>query len=198
MYVNNPLEDLAPPAYIANSTSLTKNTKTIENQATDFIEARWTYNEANPKENQGCYGALNDEVSTTYSIQKYSDFSFSGDYSAGNCFIEYPMPYYMPSGTYRLNYIRMFDLALNESREYFTTPEGIDVGDFPPPDGVEVDEVAAEIVVETSNPDTTPPELDLTNIIVTAQPTNTDAPNVETIVNFTFRVKDDITGYKLG
>ena len=198
MFVNNPLEDLAPPAYIANSTSLTKNTKTIENQATDFIEARWTYNEDNPKENQGCYGALNDEVPTTYSIQKYSDFSFSGDYSAGNCFVEYPMPYYMPSGTYRLNYIRMFDLALNESREYFTTPEGVDVGDFPPPDGVEVDEVAAEIVVETSNPDTTPPELDLTNISVTAEPTNPDAPNGETIVNFTFRVKDDISGYKLG
>ena len=40
MYVNNPLEDLIAPAYVANSASLAKNTKTIENQATDFIEAR--------------------------------------------------------------------------------------------------------------------------------------------------------------
>ena len=40
------------------------------------------------------------------------------------------------------------------------------------------------------------PELDLNNLSITATPTNPDSPNGETIVEFTFRVKDDISGYK--
>ena len=194
MYVNNPLEDLIPPSYTANTATLVKSSKVIEGQTTDIIEARWSYVEDNPQFNQGCYGALNDELPNTYSIQKYSDFSFSGDYSPGNCLVEYPTPYYMPSGKYRLNFIRMFDLALNESKVYFRTPNGFN-GEF---NGDAIDEDAPEIVIETSNPDTTAPELDLNEISVTAVPTNPEAPNGETIVNFTFRVKDDISGYKLG
>ena len=88
----------------------------------------------------------------------------------------------------------MFDLALNESKVYFRTPDGFN-GEF---NGDAIDEDAPEIVIETSNPDTTAPELDLNEISVTAEPTNPEAPNGETIVNFTFRVKDDISGYKLG
>ena len=42
-----------------------------------------------------------------------------------------------------------------------------------------------------------PPELDLNDISISAEPTNPESPNGETIVKFTFRVKDDISGYKL-
>ena len=196
MYVNNPNEDLDKPLYIANSMTLTKSLTTIENQEVDVITAIWDIDEAFPRENQGCYGALNDENPSTYSLQKYSPGTYSGNYEAGKCLLEYIMPSYMPSGTYRLNYIKMIDEAGNESRNYFATPSGVDTGDnFA---GDQLDELAKEVVLETSNPDITAPELDLNNISINATPINPDNPNGETIVKFTFRVKDDISGYKLG
>jgi hypothetical protein len=196
MYVNNPNEDLDKPLYIANSMTLTKSLTTIENQEVDVITAIWDIDEAFPRENQGCYGALNDENPSTYSLQKYSPGTYSGNYEAGKCLLEYIMPSYMPSGTYRLNYIKMIDEAGNESRNYFATPSGVDTGDnFA---GDQLDELAKEVFLETSNPDITAPELDLNNISINATPTNPDNPNGETIVKFTFRVKDDISGYKLG
>ena len=196
MYVNNPNEDLDKPLYIADSMSLTKSLTTIENQEVDVITALWDIDEAFPRENQGCYGALNDENPLTYSLQKYSSQTYFGNYEAGKCLLEYVMPSYMPSGTYRLNYIRMIDEAGNESRNYFATPSGVDTGDnF---SGDQLDELAKEVVLETSNPDITAPELDLNNLSISATPTNPDNPNGETIVKFTFRVKDDISGYKLG
>lgn len=195
MYVNNPNEDLDKPLYVAESMSLTKSVATIENQEVDIITALWDLDESFPRENQGCYGALNDENPSTYSIQKYSPQTYSGDYVAGKCMLEYTMPYYMPSGTYRLNYIRMIDEAGNDSRNYFATPSGIDTGDnFA---GDQLDELAKEVILTTSNPDTLPPELDLNDISISAEPTNPESPNGETIVKFTFRVKDDISGYKL-
>ena len=196
MYVNNPKEDIDKPIYIPNSMALTKSITTIENQEVDVITALWDIDEAHPRENQGCFGALNDENPSTYSIQKYSPSIYTGEYIEGKCMLEYIMPSYMPSGTYRLNYIKMIDEAGNESRNYFATPLGIDSGDFN--DGDKIDELAKEVVLQTSNPDITAPELDLNNISINATPTNPDNPNGETIVKFTFRVKDDISGYKLG
>ena len=196
MYVNNPNEDIDKPLYIADSMILTKSLTTIENQEVDVITALWDINEAFPRENQGCFGALNDENPSTYRIQKYSPQTYSGNYVAGKCFLEYIMPSYMPSGTYRLNYINMIDEAGNESRNYFASPSGVDTGDnFA---GDQLDELAKEVVLETSNPDITAPELDLNNISINATRTNPDNPNGETIVKFTFRVKDNISGYKLG
>lgn len=196
MYVNNPNEDLDKPLYVAESMSLTKTVATLENQEVDIITALWDMDEAFPRENQGCYGALNDEYPSTYSIQKYSPQTYSGEYVPGKCKLEYTMPYYMPSGIYRLNYIKMIDEAGNESRNYFRAPTGIDTGDnFA---GDTLDELAKEVLLTTSNPDTLPPELDLNDISISAEPTNPDSPNGETIVKFRFRVKDDISGYKLG
>ena len=196
MYVNNPNEDIDKPQYIADSMSLTKSLTTIDNQEVDVITALWEIDEAFPRENQGCFGALNDENSSTYSIQKYSPENYYNEYVPGKCLLEYMMPSYMPSGIYRLNYIKMLDEAGNESRNYFATPSGEDVGDFY--NGDKIDEIAKEVYLETTNPDTSPPELDLNSLGITATPTNPDSPNGETIVEFTFRVKDDISGYKLG
>ena len=196
MYVNSPNEDIDKPQYIADSMSLTKSLTTIENQEVDVITALWEIDEAFPRENQGCYGALNDEKPSTYSIQKFSPENYNNEYVPGKCLLEYMMPSYMPSGIYRLNYIKMFDEAGNESRNYFATPSGIETGDFN--DGDKIDELAKEVYLETTNPDITPPELDLNSLSITAAPTNPDSPNGETIVKFTFKVKDDISGYKLG
>ena len=66
---------------------------------------------------------------STYFFKKYSPQTYSGNYVSGKCLLEYVMPSYMPSGTYRLNYIKMIDEAGNESRNYFAAPSGVDTGD---------------------------------------------------------------------
>ena len=48
--------------------------------------------------------------------------------------------------------------------------------------GDKLDELAKEVILTTSNPDTLPPELDLNNISISAEPTNPESPNGETIV----------------
>ena len=50
--------------------------KVIDNQKVDILNVTWQTVETNPRENQGCYGTVNDEVITTYSIQKYAPFGY--------------------------------------------------------------------------------------------------------------------------
>ncbi|MDA0759058.1 MAG: hypothetical protein O2989_02385 [Proteobacteria bacterium] len=196
MYVNNPLEDTTAPLYIANSMELALSSEVIESQEVQTIAAKWLIEEEYPRENQGCYSALNDENPSTYSLEKYSPQNYSGEYQSGTCFVKWLMPNYMSSGTWRANYIRQIDEAGNETRNYFTSPAGVDTGtNF---GGTPLDELAPEVTLITTNPDTTSPELDLNDIGITATPTNPDNPNGETKVEFRFRVKDDISGYQIG
>ncbi len=196
MYVNNPLEDTTAPLYIANSMELALSSEVIESQEVQTIAAKWLIEEEYPRENQGCYSALNDENPSTYSLEKYSPQNYSGEYQSGTCFVKWLMPNYMSSGTWRANYIRQIDEAGNETRNYFTSPAGVDTGtNF---GGTPLDELAPEVTLTTTNPDTTSPELDLNDIGITATPTNPDNPNGETKVEFRFRVKDDISGYQIG
>ena len=59
------------------------------------------------------------------------------------------------------------------------------------------DEPPQTIQIQTSNPDFESPVLDINNITITAEPTKPDSPNGETIVDITFKVKDDISGYHI-
>ena len=196
MYVNNLMEDTSLPLYVPNSMQLSLSSEVIESQDVQTIAARWSIDEEYPRENQGCYAALNDENPSTYSLEQYSPQNYGEDYQAGTCYVKWLMPNYMKSGTWRANYIRQIDEAGNETRNYFVTPAGVDTGtNF---GGTQLDELAPEVTLTTTNPDTTPPELDLNDIGITATPTNPDNPNGETKVEFRFRVKDDISGYQIG
>ena len=75
----------------------------------------------------------------------------------------------------------MVDVALNQSMVYFTDSEN--------------DEPPVTIEVQTTNPDSLPPVLDVNRITIEASPTHPEAPNGETQVDITFRVKDNISGY---
>jgi hypothetical protein len=63
---------------------------------------------------------------------------------------------------------------------------------------INTDEPAPQVNLTTLNPDTNHPELDINSISISATPTNPSAPNGETVVNISFRVRDDISGYDLG
>ena len=187
LYVNNPLEDVIPPRYVRNTASLTKSVETREGREIQVIQASWQV-----EENRGvseCHANINDELLETYR------FEAQGNYNSGSqrCEVLFIMPHYMPSSVYTMSYIWMKDVALNVSGTYFRHPDhGLSEGD------TVVDEAGPQVELATNNPDTEAPEVDLNAIEINAEPTNPDAPNGETLVNLTFRIRDNIAGFTHG
>ncbi len=186
LYVNNALEDVTPPRYVRNSASLTKSVETREGREIQVIRASWQV-----EENRGmseCHADINDELLETYRFEAQGDY----DSHSGRCVVLFLMPHYMPSSVYTMNYIRMVDIALNRSGVYFRHPGG----GLRETDTV-VDEVGQQIELITNNPDTEAPEVDLNAIQISAEPTNPSAPNGETVVTLTFRIRDNIAGFSI-
>ncbi|MYC83004.1 MAG: carboxypeptidase regulatory-like domain-containing protein [Acidobacteria bacterium] len=187
LYVNNPLEDVTPPRYVRNSTSLAKSVETREGREIQVILASWQVEEDQAmRDRNPCYATLNDELLETYRFEEFGSY----DSRSGRCEVLFLMPHYMPSSVYTMNYVTMIDLALNRSGVYFGPP-----GTTLRQEDMVVDEAAAQVELITSNPDTQSPEVDLNAIEVSAEPTNPDAPNGETRVTLTFRIRDNIAGF---
>ena len=187
LYVDNPLADDEAPVYIKNSMRLSLSEATEAGRPYQILTARWKLFEENGV--KGVYAQLNDGNSATYS-RRATGWGDS-DPATGEASVELEIPDYFPSGTYKLNYIKMKDIALNTRGVYFTHPEHRVRSD-----SEVTDELPASINIQTTNPDTAPPKLDLNQIKIQAEPTNPEAPNGETQVDITFRVKDNISGYR--
>ncbi len=189
LYIDNPLEDINPPQYVSATASLTKSVTSVEGQQVQIIHAQWQVDEATAMaDSNACFATLNDEIAQTYSVQQWGDFSLVDE----KCQVDFIMPHYMPSSNYSMNFIKMVDLALNQQGVYFTDP-----GHGLREEESIIDELPQSIELLTDNPDTETPELDLNNISIDAQPTNPEAPNGETIVTITFKVRDNISGYNI-
>ena len=190
LYINNPLEDVTPPRYVRNSASLTKSSEIREGQEVQLIEAAWGVDEDSGTLNKGwpCYASLNDENPNTYRFQEYGPY----DPQERMCRVTFVMPHYMPSSVYTMHYVWMKDRALNQAGVYFGDP-----GHGLRQEQSIVDEAAQQIELVTNNPDTEPPELDVENISIHAEPTQPEAPNGETLVTLEFRIRDNISGFCL-
>ena len=189
LYVNNPLEDAIKPEYVSNTASLTKSIDEREGQEVQIIHASWLVNENKlMNENSPCYASMNDEILSTYRVEGYGSYNELDE----TCTVDFIMPDYMPSSIYSLNYIKMFDLALNQRGTYFTNSSGGLRNE-----DINLDEFPQQIELVTGNQDIIHPELDLNDIQIVATPTNPDAPNGETIVSVTFHVRDNISGYNI-
>ena len=178
LYIDNPLADCEPPEYVSNSMRLSlSEAKTEEGRSYQIVTARWKLVDKN--DIKGVLAYMNDLNRDTYSRRENW-----GEYNSetGEASVELIFPDYFQSGTYTLNYIRMDDVALNTRRIYFTEDS-------------EIDEIPATIEIQTTNPDSTPPFLDINRITIHAEPTQPHAPNGETRVDIIFRIKDDISGY---
>ena len=189
LYVNNPLADTEPPAYIKNTMRLSLSSGTIEGRSLQILTAYWRlFEEFGMREPGGVYAHLNDANAETYSRRSTNWGEY--DPQTGEASVELKIPDYFSDGTYAVNYIQMKDMALNMRGVYFTDP-----GTALRNRDVIIDEAPATIDVQTTNPDDIPPVLDLNQITVQAEPTNPQVPNGETKVDISFKVKDDISGY---
>ena len=181
LYIDNPLADCEPPKYVPNSLRLSlADATTHKGEPYQILTATWQLIEKNGV--NGVHARVDDANSETYSrrTEEWGEY----DSETGIATVELDVPDYFPSGTYKVRYISMKDIALNSGRVYFTD-RGSVLGDEPP----------VTIEIQTPNPDITPPVLDLDRISIKAVPTNPVAPNGETQVDVTFRVKDNISGY---
>ncbi|MCY3871880.1 MAG: hypothetical protein OXG87_20210 [Gemmatimonadetes bacterium] len=183
LYLNNPLADDKPPVYVKNSMQLSLSQSTAEGRSLQILTARWRVFEETGI--RTVYARLNDENDETYS--RTSEGHGNYDSQTGEARVELVIPDYFPGGTYKLTYIGMKDIALNQSSIFFTNPRR---------NWDEIDELPASVEIQTTNPDDTPPVLDLNQITIQAEPTNIEAPNGETQVDITFKVKDNISGYR--
>ena len=193
LYIDSPLADCEPPEYVPNSMRLSlSEAKTDRGERYQIVTARWQVIEANGI--TGCSITMNDEHSETYSIHGGNGYSRDeGKIVAQKGEIEANIiiPDYKQSGTYQVVTIGVGDIAGNIGSVYFTDQNFHIAGET----RIQVSEAPATIEIQTRFPDATPPELDLNAITIKAEPTNPEAPNGETRVDITFRVKDNIAGY---
>ena len=181
LYIDNPIADCDPPRYISNSMKLALSEGTEDGRSFQIITARWQLIEENGI--RGVYAQMNDENPETYSrSENWGEY----DPHTGEASVGLIIPDYFQSGIYVLTNISMVDVAGNSSGVNFDSPSHTSAF---------IDEAPATIEIETKNPDSTPPTLDLNRITIQAEPTNPEAPNGETQVDINFRVKDDISGY---
>ena len=188
LYIDNSLEDLQPPEYVPNSTRLSLSDATTDKgEHYQIITATWQviddlgisgYN----------VGILNDSVLETYSRFGHANIkSWENNIATMEC--NFDMPHYMPGGEYQLNRIYITDVASNTMMISFTGRQII--GD----NWIGMDEEPAKITIETDTPDYQPPTLDLNRITINATPKNPESLDGETIVDISFYVKDNISGY---
>ena len=184
LYINNPLADDEPPEYIRNSMRLSLSESTEVGRPIQILTAYCRiFEEVGLRSFQSTLGDSNLATGST------TLFKSGYNPQTGEARMTVEIPDYFRSGNYALNFLRMEDLAGNVRRVYFTYLR------YTSREGA-IDELPATIEIQTTNSDTLPPVLDLNQITIQAEPTNPQAPNGETKVDITFRIKDDISGYR--
>ena len=189
LYINNPLADCEPPIYVPNSMRLSLSDAITESGRNyQILTAEWGVIEKN--EIQHVSISLNDANTETYSLFGYGK-SVGYDEALNQWVVRVNLNVadYWQSGTYKAQQISMRDIAKNPQGVYFSDYTG-----YLSKTSVQLDEAPATIDIQTTKPDSTPPILDINQITVNAEPTHPEAPNGETLVDITFRAKDDISG----
>ena len=193
LYLDNPLEDLHPPEYVPNSARLSLSDATTDKaEHYQIVTATW---QARDDLGIGGYNAgnLNDSVLETYSRYGFAEVKkWENNIATLEC--DFDMPHYMPGGEYQLNYIHITDIASNQRMVWFSDRNEVQIDSFDRAT-VWIDELPAKITIETNTPDFQPATLDLNRITISATPTNPEAPDGETIVDISFYIKDNISGY---
>ena len=189
LHIDNPLADCEPPQYMPNSMQLSlSDAVTPEGQGYQILTAQWRVIEKNDLSRMSV--SFNDIHTETYSFSGGG----SGERQTNGIWLvtaHIDIPDHYPSGQRFAHTLSMRDIAGNPSKVYFSHYDG-----GLSSDAVKIDEVPAMIDVQTPNPDTTPPVLDVNNIKIKAEPTRPKDPNGETLVDITFSMKDDISGYR--
>ncbi|MDE0481175.1 MAG: dockerin type I domain-containing protein [Candidatus Poribacteria bacterium] len=196
LYIDNPLEHCKAPIYVKNSVRLSLSQELTERgHPYQIVHVRWRVIERFGV--TGCTAVMNDKNRKTYSIGGGNGYGVDEGKTiaqkGGEVQANIVVPDYRQSGTYSLAYIETGNISGNIGGAWFIPPEEQSL--IRENDQFVLDEGPYTIEIQTRFPDDTPPELDLNEITIKAEPTRPTDPNGETSVDISFRVKDDISGY---
>lgn len=177
LFINNEIEDRIAPHYVRGSMQLTS--EIVQKNGHDVFEviAEWQINENIAMDKRGAYASFAFQgADRVYSLRKWGTV----DTTTNRARVIFYINEYFPSGEYGISYVKMDDKALNKGDEYFSKSPN--------------DEEITTIQLNPSNRDNQAPQLNLNNISISATPINPEAPNGETLVDMSIKVKDDKSG----
>ena len=196
LFLNNPLEDITPPEYI-DDTFVMEPIADIpvgdgsDGPATvDGIQVEYDTWDKIPLSRgltRVSFPTTDPDYGHRYSMDIQSNqFDSNGYEEVKHHKMELPVPHYFPTGHYTVNFAAADDVAGNSSLIYFTGDPN-----YSNADGVHIfAEDRDSVYMETAYPDLLHPVVDLNSFSVEATPSNPDAPNGETLVEFTLAVQD--------
>jgi len=177
MYVNSPLEDLEAPKYVPGSLSYQLTDTIVEGHNAQNLRVTYGITD-NIGIASGVYSAINRD-GALHSTEAYGVYNPETQLAT----IDMLITEYQPSGYYWVVSAAFADFARNGNNVYFTESPN--------------DQPIQKIYIETSNPDTEAPEVDLNRITVYAVPTNPDNPDGETLVTINYYARDNKSGLGL-
>ena len=182
MHVNNPLEDTIDPEYVSNTLTYKLVEKYIDGNHINELTATFKVEENIEMRSNGpvmirlVRMADKDDTAQGNSIDVYG--TFNEETKIGT--VIYDFTQYMPTGDYYVSHISLRDKALNYDYFYFSnSPQ---------------DEPIQTFTINSEDPDTEAPEIDLNRMSISATPTQPDNPNGETQVAITYYAKDNKSG----
>lgn len=179
VYINNPLEDLESPVYVPGSLEYEITEGVEEGHAVKYLKVSYEV-----EENAGVisgYARLANDIKGWYGLVCEGYGTYNEE--SGKVEIIFILPEFCPTAYYYVKWIESVDMSGISSIVNFSDQAG--------------DEPVKKILIETSNPDTEAPEIDLNRITVTAQPTHPDNPDGETLVTINVYCRDNISGLGL-
>lgn len=206
MFVKSAEEDVTPPEYISGSTSVSKETNTFE-----YISGRLSdngvecqamkieldfYDDLPLTRVLSRVGLKGENDNHLFSVDVDTYDNLDAKYSIKKGEIYMPIPEYYPSGRYELIFALTRDEAKNESRVYYVD----DPNDFNADNFSTFKESRVGVEISTAYPDVVKPLLDVNTIDISAVPVNPEAPDGETVVSLSLRIKDvsDFIGKESG
>lgn len=196
LFLNNPLEDITPPEYIDDTftmegiTGIPVGNGSDGPAAVDGIQVEFDTWDKIPLSRgltRISFPNTDPDYGHRYSMDIQSNqFPSNGYEEVKHHSMELPVPHYFPTGWYTVNFGAADDVAGNSSLLYFTGDPN-----YSNADGVNIfAEDRDSVFMQTTHPDNLPPVVDLNSFSITATPSNPDAPNGETLVEFSLAVQD--------
>lgn len=173
LYINNSDVDLTAPKYVPNSLEIQVEEVQKEGRNVHKVTATWDIIEE---------GGMEWVYANFVSLSNPEAYSW-GEYGKAHnnkAKVIFYITEYYPSGQYTINYLKMTDAAWNTGGQYFS--------DNPRHERQKI------FTVETANPDTIMPTLDVNRIYISAIPFNEKSPDGKTRVTITYYAKDDSSG----
>ena len=173
-YLNNPLEDIIDPVFVEDSFRVEVELVEIYGREVFLVDVSFEVIDDNIG---NAYLYINAVDDPSYSFDQWGDDSLR---EGNRIHFQYFFTQFYPNGHYDFGQLLVQDRVQNYIYINLHLIDGFNE--------------KHRFFIDTKTPDSTPPEIDVNRITVSARPTNPEAPNGETLVTIKFYARDDLSG----